>query len=291
MRGSAGGSRVGAATTTGRGPTQTTACARLLLIAPPVVIQKTTAVSMWTCVANDEGGTRTLHSKMFLTSLVFNAGSVTRPLRGPCIDTFAAEIRPSDRGAPGCAVHAPRWRANCRAGDQSIVPAPQLDLGGKEPNKSWNASSLAFLGDSVYELYARRRCFHPPKSAAKYREAVVQMVRAEAQSAACAKLSASGILTEVEAEVLRWGKNAPGTLPKRLERAVYRDATGASSCRMIHMIRMIYDPGPMICIMKPISISLTHVYPNAGLEALIGYLYMSGYHERLNTIMDSLDLL
>jgi ribonuclease-3 family protein len=133
-------------------------------------------------------------------------------------------------------MHAERWRANCRASDQSnqsVLPAPQLDLGGKEPNKSWNASSLAFLGDSVYELYARRRCFHPPKSAAKYREAVIQLVRAEAQSAACAKLSASGILTEAEAEVLRWGKNAPGTLPKRLERAVYRDATGMSSCVQI----------------------------------------------------------
>lgn len=152
------------------------------------------------------------------------------------------EERQSDRREPGCSVHAlstvpfrdlgpaptsRSCRANCHAGGQPIIPVPQLDIGGKEPNKSWNASSLAFLGDSVWELYARRRCFHPPKSAAKYRDAVIQLVRAESQSIACGKLSESGILTEAEAEILRWGKNAPGTLPKRLERAVYRDATGA----------------------------------------------------------------
>ncbi len=176
--------------------------------------------------------------------------SVLPALRGQCIHPFVADIRSSDKSAPGRAIHAERWRANCRAGDQqstqsvpSVLPAPQLDLGGKEPNKSWNASSLAFLGDSVYELYARRRCFHPPKSAAKYREAVIQMVRAEAQSAACAKLSASGILTEAEAEVLRWGKNAPGTLPKRLERAVYRDATGMLS-RSILVSVPVSSPPP-----------------------------------------------
>jgi len=213
---------------------------------------------------------------------------VLQPLRGQCIHPFVAAIRPSDKSAPGCATRAERWRANCRAGDQSlqsvqsVLPAPQLDLGGKEPNKSWNASSLAFLGDSVYELYARRRCFHPPKSAAKYREAVIQMVRAEAQSAACAKLSASGILTEAEAEVLRWGKNAPGTLPKRLERAVYRDATGTSPRSILHQYlhRQLH-----------LSRACMYAHSNAGLEALVGYLYMSGYHERLNTIMATLDLL
>ena len=133
------------------------------------------------------------------------------------------------------------------------IPGPDVDLQGKDPRQSWNASSLAFLGDSVFELYARRRCFLPPKSAAKYRDAVIQLVRAEAQAVACGKLSESGMLTEEEADVLRWGKNAPGTLPKRLERAVYRDATG--------------------------------------LEALVGWLFASGRHERLNEIMQSLEML
>ena len=215
------------------------ACAELLLSASPVATKTTTAVSKCTCTRQrewgDEDSRRVQKINKKMVSSKFVVASL-QPLCSPCIHPFAAGIRLSDRRAPGCAMHAERWRANCRASDQSnrsVLPAPQLDLGGKEPNKSWNASSLAFLGDSVYELYARRRCFHPPKSAAKYREAVIQLVRAEAQSAACAKLSASGILTEAEAEVLRWGKNAPGTLPKRLERAVYRDATGMSSCVQI----------------------------------------------------------
>ena len=36
---------------------------------------------------------------------------------------------------------------------------------------------------------------------------------------------------------------------------------------------------------------VAHALSNVGLEALVGYLYMSGYHERLNTIMATLDLL
>jgi 23S rRNA maturation mini-RNase III len=155
------------------------------------------------------------------------------------------------RGAFRCRAEPPN--SGGKPQGEKVLPAPRLDLGGKEPDKSWNASSLAFLGDSVWELYARRRCFHPPKSTARYRDAVIQLVRAEAQAEACGRLLDSGILSEKEAEVLRWGKNAPGTLPKRLERAVYRDATS--------------------------------------LEVLIGYLYMSGYHDRLNVIMDFLHLL
>lgn len=134
---------------------------------------------------------------------------------------------------------------------QPKLPSPP-DLCGKQAEKSWNPSSLAFLGDSVWELYARSFFFHPPSHASKYREAVVKQVRAEAQSKAFTKLVEGGILTDKEAEILRWGKNASGTLPKRLsadklKRSVYREATA--------------------------------------IECLVGYLYVSGNAERLDIIM------
>lgn len=136
------------------------------------------------------------------------------------------------------------------------LPSPPY-LGGKQADKSWNPSSLAFLGDSVWELYARNLFFHPPLHSSKYRDAVVKKVRAEAQSKAFVKLVEGSILTEREEEILRWGKNASGTLPKRLsadklKRAVYREATAV--------------------------------------ECLVGYLYASGNAERLDTIMEYLGL-
>jgi ribonuclease-3 family protein len=94
--------------------------------------------------------------------------------------------------------------------------------------------------------------------ASKYRSSVVKMVRAEAQSEAFARLLKNGILTEKEEEILRWGKNASGTLPKRLstdklKMSVYREATAV--------------------------------------ECLVGYLYASGNADRLDVIMKYLGLM
>jgi ribonuclease-3 family protein len=134
---------------------------------------------------------------------------------------------------------------------------PPLDLEGRQVRRSWNASSLAFLGDSVWELYVRRLHFSPPTHASRYRQAVIRNVRAESQSQAFSKLVDSGILNEEERNVLRWGKNASGTLPRRLssdkvQRSVYREATAV--------------------------------------ECLVGYLYMSNERERLHELMEFLDL-
>ena len=136
------------------------------------------------------------------------------------------------------------------------LPSPP-DLGGKQPEKSWNPSSLAYLGDSVWELYARNFFFHPPLHASKYRKSVINKVRAEAQSEAFGRLVEGGILTEEEQDILRWGKNASGTLPKRLstdklKKSVYREATAV--------------------------------------ECLVGYLYASGKADRLDMVMEYLGM-
>ncbi|WPT11498.1 Mini-ribonuclease 3, partial [Picochlorum sp. SENEW3] len=121
---------------------------------------------------------------------------------GKAVLAFGGQHRPrcivADAGKPSRPV------------EHVLPPAP--DLGERKAEQSWNASSLAFLGDSVWELYARRRHFSPPSHASRYRQAVIDQVRAEAQSEAYQKLLHGEILTAKEEQVLQWGKNAPGTL-------------------------------------------------------------------------------
>ncbi|WPT15975.1 Mini-ribonuclease 3 [Picochlorum sp. SENEW3] len=166
---------------------------------------------------------------------------------GKAVLAFGGQHRPrcivADAGKPSRPV------------EHVLPPAP--DLGERKAEQSWNASSLAFLGDSVWELYARRRHFSPPSHASRYRQAVIDQVRAEAQSEAYQKLLHGEILTAKEEQVLQWGKNAPGTLPKRLSagkvtRSVYREATA--------------------------------------LECLVGFLYASNEMTRLHSIMKFLEL-
>ena len=81
----------------------------------------------------------------------------------------------------------------------------------------YGPTPLAFLGDAVWELYARARHFAPPKRLTAYYDAVTAVVRAEAQAAAVEQLTAGAFLTEAERDVLRWGRNAKvRAIPKRL---------------------------------------------------------------------------
>lgn len=43
-----------------------------------------------------------------------------------------------------------RPQEDCASQDTVLPPPP--DLGGKHPRKSWNATALAYLGDSVWEV-------------------------------------------------------------------------------------------------------------------------------------------
>ncbi|XP_010413387.1 PREDICTED: B3 domain-containing protein REM20-like isoform X2 [Camelina sativa] len=51
----------------------------------------------------------------------------------------------------------------------------------EKPRSVFNAASLAFIGDSIYELYARRHFLFPPLSIEDYNDRVRAVVRAEAQ--------------------------------------------------------------------------------------------------------------
>lgn len=84
-------------------------------------------------------------------------------------------------------------------------------------------TSLAYLGDAVYELYVRTHHLLPPKRGADYHRQVVAQVRAETQAKYLKNIEP--YLTETEREILRKGRNAATGKPRRLSPAIYQQAT------------------------------------------------------------------
>jgi ribonuclease-3 family protein len=106
---------------------------------------------------------------------------------------------------------------------------------------------LAYIGDTVYDLYIRTMLIHSTdlKAHGLHMKAI-GLVRASAQAAAFRK--AEPMLSEEEISVYKRGRNANiHTVPKHAELADYRAATG--------------------------------------FEALIGYLYLCGRDERIASII------
>ena len=108
-------------------------------------------------------------------------------------------------------------------------------------------STLAFLGDGVYELMVRERLLNAGSMpAGKLHALSVKKVKAAAQSAAWNELL--DVCTEAEADILRRGRNANVKPPKSCTPEQYHKATG--------------------------------------IEALFGYLYLLGQTERLRELFE-----
>ncbi|MFD2672491.1 Mini-ribonuclease 3 [Marinicrinis sediminis] len=107
--------------------------------------------------------------------------------------------------------------------------------------------ALAYIGDSVYELFIRHCLLTRPNLKPHHlQKQAVSYVSATAQAAALTRLMPH--LTETEQDVVRRGRNAKsGTIPKSATVSDYRHSTA--------------------------------------LEALIGHLYLSDEHDRLVEIM------
>ena len=127
------------------------------------------------------------------------------------------------------------------------TPMPQTPLSLQEA-KLKNPLALAFLGDTVWDLFTRRRLLESRAQVnALHRQAVAQ-VNAGAQALAAARVE--GLLTPEEAEIFRRGCNAHArhNAPKNQDPVAYSRATG--------------------------------------LEALMGYLYLTGREERARELFD-----
>ncbi|KAM0933528.1 putative ribonuclease III [Dioscorea sansibarensis] len=122
----------------------------------------------------------------------------------------------------------------------------------KKPRATYNAASLAYMGDCIYELYARRHFLFPPLCINEYNDRVMKVVRCESQDALLKKLLEDDFLTEEERDVLRWGKNISSSKTRTTKRAGVAVYSRASS-----------------------------------LETLIGYLYLTDV-KRLEDLMHRL---
>ena len=112
-----------------------------------------------------------------------------------------------------------------------------------EEARLMNPLQLAYMGDTVWELLIRARAMERRLTVRHMHTAAVSGVNAQAQAQALARIADT--LTDEEADIVRRGRNAHPhhAGPKHQEPADYKAATG--------------------------------------LEALIGYLYISGQEERL----------
>lgn len=104
---------------------------------------------------------------------------------------------------------------------------------------------LAYLGDTLWDLFVREELVRTGGRMKELHRAAVARVRASAQSRALARIE--DCLTEEEAAVVRRARNAHQMPPKNADPADYCRATA--------------------------------------LEALFGYLYLTGQLERMKTLM------
>ena len=114
--------------------------------------------------------------------------------------------------------------------------------------KTYNSIALAFLGDAVYERFIRERILrHGSVGADRMHREAVRYVKAAAQEQSLRTLADE--LTETEADVVRRARNHKITSkPKNADPVTYKMATA--------------------------------------FEALLGYLYLDGQEERLQTVME-----
>lgn len=114
--------------------------------------------------------------------------------------------------------------------------------------KEYNPLALAYIGDTVYDLFIRTKVLAKGnRHVTQMHKESVQFVKAHSQSVSAYAIENE--LTEDELRILKWGRNAKSnTTPKNADVTEYRMATG--------------------------------------LETLIGYLYLSGENERLSYLLE-----
>jgi ribonuclease III family protein len=112
-------------------------------------------------------------------------------------------------------------------------------------------TSLAYIGDAVFELYIRTRYLLPPKRIADYHNQVVARVRAETQAAYLLALESD--LTQAEKEILKRGRNAVKNHPRRLSADIYQQASSLET-----LIGYLYlkDPQRLHQLLEKIELHL-----------------------------------
>jgi len=126
------------------------------------------------------------------------------------------------------------------------LDAAHLSFGARDV-REYNPLQMAYIGDTVHDLYVRSMLLSRGMTVGKMHKQAIRMVSAFAQARMLEAIEAE--LTEQEADITRRGRNAQAkhAAPKHADPADYAHATG--------------------------------------LEALWGYLYLSGQTQRLDTLI------
>lgn len=119
------------------------------------------------------------------------------------------------------------------------------DYAGQQHGQLPGSLELAYIGDALYDLYVRSHLLKRGGHVRKLHARAIKIVCAHAQAQAFASLHES--LTPQEKDVARRARNAHQTPSKNANVAEYHSATA--------------------------------------LEAVLGYLYITGQHQRLDEIM------
>ena len=114
-----------------------------------------------------------------------------------------------------------------------------------EHNALPGSLELAYLGDALYDLYVRERLVARGGRVRALHREAISIVCAHAQSEALARVADA--LTDEERDVVRRARNAKQTPPKNADAGEYHHATA--------------------------------------LEALVGWLYVTGQRERMNEVL------
>lgn len=115
--------------------------------------------------------------------------------------------------------------------------------------KQYNVTSLAYIGDAIYELKIREMTLSSPtKDAGRAHHEAVKFVSSNGQAIAAKTMCDAGFLTDEEERLLKRGRNHRATSrPANADPRKYKWATG--------------------------------------FEALLGFLYLAEDNERLNEVI------
>jgi len=143
-------------------------------------------------------------SSMWLSIAVIRRGRLTKVGASECAETLERVATSAE--------------ASAREPNGGVWTPPDLvDLGGKSA-RQWSPIALAFLGDAVFEMYARGVLFYPPSKPLEYDLKTKRVARAEAQDFLLRLLVSAGTLNEEETSIVKWGRNAAyGNIPTRLK--------------------------------------------------------------------------
>ena len=115
--------------------------------------------------------------------------------------------------------------------------------------RSLSPAALAYIGDAVYELYVRTYFLLPPRRSRTYHHLVVAQVRAERQAQLLQKLQPH--LTDGELQILRRGRNATLRKNKRVDAAVYQQA---SSFETLMGYLYVADPNRLLQLLAHLNL-------------------------------------